>query len=218
MPTGPTIVTREDRPGSYFETLTMSATPHLTGGVPDGTEAISGIQTLERDYTDTAGRVIETDQYFNLSGVTYSTAAHIGTLNTNYYATKYGFDNSGNPQRVQQANGTITDTLYDSLGGPTAVYVGTNDSTTNGQPWSPGNASASSNMIQTEQDLYDGNGVGDGNLTQVTQYADSTTSDNRVTQYAYDGRDRWSPPSRACRRVRTPRPSADHVLRPRQPR
>src|SRR5260370_15268481 len=45
-------------------------------------------------------------------------------------------------------------------------------------------------MIQTEQDLYDGNGVGDGNLPQVTQYADSSSSDNRVTQFAYDGRDR----------------------------
>ena len=62
LPTGPTIVTREDRPGSYVETLTMSATPHLTGGVPDGTEAISGIQTLSADYTDTAGRVVETDR------------------------------------------------------------------------------------------------------------------------------------------------------------
>ena len=45
-------------------------------------------------------------------------------------------------------------------------------------------------MIPVEQDLYDGNGVGDGNLTQVTQYADSSSSDDRVTQYAYDGRDR----------------------------
>ena len=27
----------------------MSATPHLTRGVPDGTEAISNVQTLSRD-------------------------------------------------------------------------------------------------------------------------------------------------------------------------
>ena len=191
LPTGPTIVTREDRPGSYFETLTMSATPHLTGGVPDGSEAISGLQALGRDYTDTAGRTTESDEYFNLSGVTYSTSPHIGTLNTNYYATDYGFDAAGNPERVQDAVGTVTDTLYDGLGRPTAVYVGTNDTTSPaGQPWSPGNASSSSNMIQTEGDIYDGNGVGDGNLTQDTQYADSTTADNRETQYAYDGRDR----------------------------
>src|SRR5262249_34915665 len=42
-PTGPTEVYREDRPGGYTEQLTMSAAPHLTGGAPDGTEAISNL-------------------------------------------------------------------------------------------------------------------------------------------------------------------------------
>ena len=65
-PTGPTEVIREDRPGSYIETLTMSATPHVTGGVPDGTEAVSGVQTLSRTYTNAAGQVVRTDDYFNL--------------------------------------------------------------------------------------------------------------------------------------------------------
>jgi hypothetical protein len=37
-------VSRNDLGRSYSETLTMSATPHLTGGVPDGTEAIGSIQ------------------------------------------------------------------------------------------------------------------------------------------------------------------------------
>src|SRR5207249_2031164 len=32
LPTGPTQVSREDRAGSYTETLTMTATPHLTAG------------------------------------------------------------------------------------------------------------------------------------------------------------------------------------------
>ena len=44
-PTGPTEVVRHD-PSGYDETLTMTATPHLTNGVPDGTEAIGGLQTL----------------------------------------------------------------------------------------------------------------------------------------------------------------------------
>ncbi len=73
-PTGPMQVTREDQPGSYTETLTMSATPPLTNGVPDGTEAYSGIQTLSRTYTDSAGQDVRADAYFNLSGVTWSTA------------------------------------------------------------------------------------------------------------------------------------------------
>ena len=33
LPTGPTELYREDRPGSYVETLTMGATPHTTSGV-----------------------------------------------------------------------------------------------------------------------------------------------------------------------------------------
>jgi RHS repeat-associated protein len=190
MPTGPTIVVRQDMAGSYTETLTMSATPHLTDGVPDGTEPISNIQSLERQYTDAANQVVEVDQYFNLQGVTYSTAAHIGKLNTNYYATIYGFDVNGHQARVQDAVGTITDTLFDALGRATAAYVGTNDSTTDGNPWSPSNAAAASNMVEVSADQYDGNGVGDGNLTQETVFPDSNAADNRVSVDDYDWRDR----------------------------
>ena len=48
---------RDDTAGSYTETLTMSATPHLTSGVPDGTEAIGDVQTLSRTYTNGGGQV-----------------------------------------------------------------------------------------------------------------------------------------------------------------
>jgi hypothetical protein len=71
MPTGPTQATREDRPGSYTETFTVSATPHLTNSVPDGTEAVSGLQTLSRQYTNAAGQMVASDSYFNLTGLTY---------------------------------------------------------------------------------------------------------------------------------------------------
>ncbi len=77
-PTGPTEVIRQDRPGSYTETLTMSATLHLTNGAPDGTAAISNLQTLARSYTNPSGQVVRGDAYFNPSGVTYSTAGKIG--------------------------------------------------------------------------------------------------------------------------------------------
>jgi hypothetical protein len=110
--TGPTQDYREDRPGSYTETLTMSATPHVTGGVPDGTEAISNLQTLSRSYTNSAGQVVSKDDYFNLSGVTYSTAAHIGTLNTNYYETSYAFDSRGRQNSTTTPTGTIYVTNY----------------------------------------------------------------------------------------------------------
>ncbi len=51
----------------------MTATPALTSGVPNGTESISSVQALSRSYTNSGGQVTETDNYFNLSGVTYST-------------------------------------------------------------------------------------------------------------------------------------------------
>ena len=44
--------------GMAKHVLTMTATPHLTGGVPDGTEAISGVQTLSRGLTNAAGQTV----------------------------------------------------------------------------------------------------------------------------------------------------------------
>ncbi|MBL8797111.1 MAG: hypothetical protein JNM56_24635 [Planctomycetia bacterium] len=68
-PTGPTQVYREDRPGSYVETLTMSAAPDVdVDGRPTGTEAISDIQTLSRSYISAGGQVTHVDDYFFIQG------------------------------------------------------------------------------------------------------------------------------------------------------
>jgi RHS repeat-associated protein len=130
--TGPTIDYREDRLGSYLEALTMSATPHTTGGVPDGTEAISNLQTLARVYINNAGESVREDDYFNLSGVTWSTAQYIGTQNTDYYTTLEDYDSRGRAYRTLTPTGTYYKTLFDGLDRPTGNYVGTNDG-------SPGN-------------------------------------------------------------------------------
>lgn len=61
LTTGPTQVYRDDHSAGYTETLTMSATPHLTGGVPDGTEAIGSVQTLSRSYVNDTGQVVAAD-------------------------------------------------------------------------------------------------------------------------------------------------------------
>jgi len=53
--------TREDRVSSYVETLTMAVTPHLTNGVPDGTEVIANMQTLSRSYVNQFGMVFRKD-------------------------------------------------------------------------------------------------------------------------------------------------------------
>jgi YD repeat-containing protein len=176
-PTVPTEVTREDRANGYTEILSMTAAPHLTGGVPDGTEAISGIQSLDRVLTDLSFRTTETDAYISLSGITYSTTPQLGTAGTNYDATTTAYDINSNPQRTENAVGTITDTYYDSLGRATSVAVGTNDST------------GTSNMVQASAYQYDGNGVGDGDLTQETDSPGGSAA-ARVTDSVYDWRDR----------------------------
>src|SRR5262249_39362416 len=105
-PTGPTGVFREDASGTYTEAFTMTATPHLTNGAPDGTEAISGLQTLTRDYTNSAGQITAEDAYFNLGGLTYITVP-MGTLNLNYSQPISGYDSDGRLARTQTPNGPV---------------------------------------------------------------------------------------------------------------
>jgi RHS repeat-associated protein len=176
MPTGPTQVTREDRDHSpsYVETLTMSARPNVdANGQPDGTEPISDVQSLTRTFTSPGGQVIEKDAYFSLDGVDYTTDPYLGQVGVNYYATMYGYDAHGRPNRFVAPTGTITQTDYDGLGRVVDVMVGTSDA----------------NLVMVSQNQYDNGGVGDGNLTQVTQFPGGGAAP-RVTQNFYDWRDR----------------------------
>jgi YD repeat-containing protein len=189
--TGPTQVTREDRthdPG-YTESFTMSATPHITNGQPDGTEAYAFLQALSRTITSKGGQVQETDTYFNLGGVPYSITTYLGTAGTNYSATQYTYDNPrGWPSRVLSPTGTITRTVYDPLSRVLSTWLGTNDTPASGS-WSPTNNTAPSNMVQVTGNVWDGGGIGDSTLTQVTQYPGGSAP-ARVTQNYYDWRDR----------------------------
>ena len=45
-------------------------------------------------------------------------------------------------------------------------------------------------MVDVQDDVYDSGGVGDSDLTQVTNHIDTSSGDDRVTQYLYDFRDR----------------------------
>ncbi len=191
--TGPTEVWREDRAGSYTESLTMSATPARSGTsgsyVPTGTEAISNLESLSRTLTSTGGQVIESNQYFNLSGVTYSTSTyHLGSSGTNYYATTSAYDQRGRLKRTQAPTGTILWTVYDGLGRTVSMWLGTNDTgAVNGDP--TGGGTSGNNMQKVSENVYDNGGVGDGNLTQMTQYPGGSAA-SRVSQMYYDWRDR----------------------------
>ena len=86
-------------------------------------------------------------------------------------------------------NGTITRTVYDGLGRAVSVWVGTDDAgATNDDPAGPGGNA--NNMVKVVDYVYDDGVVGDGNLTREIQYPDSNPDHDRVTDYAYDWRDR----------------------------
>jgi uncharacterized delta-60 repeat protein/RHS repeat-associated protein len=198
-PTGPVSVSREDRAGSYSEDLTFAYTPG-TNATPLGTEAITGstIRSLSRTHTTAGGQVDESDRYASLAGQTYGTGAasfQIGSKNTNYYATSYGYDDLGRQNKIFDALDTITLTIFDAMGRTASTWVGTNDTPgTNGADWLPGNQGTSSNMVKLSENLYDTYDPaitvsGDSNLTRTTGFANGTTSAH-ITDFYYDWRDR----------------------------
>jgi hypothetical protein len=163
----------------------MTAAPAVDqNGVPTGTEPIGALQMLSRSYTNSAGQEVRQDEYFNLAGVTYSTAPYIGTQGTNYYTTLYAYDNRGRQDRTQGPTGTINRTVFDGQGRVISTWVGTNDTPASGT-WSPSNNTAPANMVQVSADAYDA----DSNLTQETDYPGGGAAP-RVTQNFYDWRDR----------------------------
>jgi RHS repeat-associated protein len=187
LPTGPTTVSRQDLANGYTETLTMSATPTVSGGVPTGTEAISNVQSLSRSYTNDAGQVVYSDNYFNLGGQAYSMAANIGTEGVNFYRTRFQYDDKGNLTRTVSPQGTISRTVYDGQNRPVSKWVGTNDTPTSGY-WSPTNLTGT-NMVKVADYEYDNGGVGDGNLTKMTAHPGGSAAD-RVTKSWFDWRNR----------------------------
>jgi RHS repeat-associated protein len=190
LPTGPIEDWRRDLSGNYTESLTFAATPAVDGaGRPTGTEAITNIQSLSRTIMNAAGQRVAEDQYTDLTGVTYSTSATLGAEGVNYLRTRYAYSNQGKVDRIQNPAGTITLYRHDGLARTVATYVGTDDSTTDGYKWNPSNASATSNMVLISTNEYDDGGVGNGNLTSVTQYPGGG-ADPRTTDSFYDWRDR----------------------------
>ena len=187
--TGPVQVIRDDLPNNYSESLTYAYTPASGVTVPTGTDTIANLQTLSRTLMNGAGQVVETDAYFDLSGITYSTtSSQLGSVNVNYYATTYGYDVDGNQNRQVAPTGTITRTVYDGQGRALSSWIGTNDTPSSGT-WSPTNNTGTSNMVRVGATTYDNGGVGDSNVTQQTQYPGGTAA-ARATQYLYDWRDR----------------------------
>jgi RHS repeat-associated protein len=115
-------------------------------------------------------------------------ASGTGVSGVNYDETDFGYDEMERQNRVVTLGGTITRTVYDARNNAVQVWIGTDDTgATNSDP--TGGGAPGNNMVQVTGSQYDnGLGGGDNNLTQMTQYVDSSTT--RVTSYLYDWRDR----------------------------
>ena len=202
--TGPIIVQREDRPGSYSETLTFNwsgptGLPVDASGVPTGAESLTSayatVQSLSRTHTNASNQVDHADSYFNLGGIAYSTVPELGVEGTNFNRTRYAYDDRGRQSSTVDANGTIYSTVYDGLGRAASVWVGTDDSGSHhddplGDDNNDGVAdNPNNNMSRAAEYEYDLGGTGDGNLTKMVQYPGGLAAP-RVSLMYYDWRDR----------------------------
>jgi len=116
-------------------------------------------------------------------------ASGSGSPGVNYDETTFGYDALKRRNRVVTPGGTITFTVFDVRGLPIAVYIGTNDAGATDTDPTGGGVDPANNMVLVTGNEYDQNlAGGDGNLTQVRQWVDSTSS--RVTQFLYDWRNR----------------------------
>ena len=108
--TGPIQVEREYRPTGtgqtlYVESMTVAVSPSLNGSsLPSGLETFSAsdIRSLSRSLTNNAGQVVERDEFFSMSGLTYSqSSAYMSATASdhsnsgNYHATLTDFDTRG---------------------------------------------------------------------------------------------------------------------------
>src|SRR5207244_1376967 len=112
-----------------------------------------------------------------------SAKAYTDITNTLSDDSAFEYDNMGRQTKSTSPGGTITRKTYDARGHVLTVSVGTQE-----ESESPPH---DSNMLTVEEYEYDsGSAGGDGNLTKITRWVDSNSSNKRVTTFGYDWRNR----------------------------
>jgi len=128
---------------------------------------------------DTWGRVQSTRAYFDIP------SSGEGTPNVHYLLSQVQRDNMSRENRLVDATGTIQRLVYEAQGLVAQAWTGTNDTgATATDPAGGGNPA--NNMRQTEERYYAGGGL----LTHLRLKVDATASNDRVTDFTYDNRDR----------------------------
>jgi RHS repeat-associated protein len=177
----PVALTFLDKGGKLTDTITSKRTTGSGALAPGNTFAQTDYQSwTSRQYNDN-NQQESTRVYFNIP------PSGAGSSGTNYAETDYGYDALERRNRVQTPGGTITRTVWTTPQRVASEWMGTNDTgATDSDP--TGGGAPGNNMVIVTANIYDNGGIGDGNVTQVTQYASSSST--RVTSYAYDFRDR----------------------------
>ena len=132
---------------------------------------------------DDQGRVTATRVYHDIPS---SGNGQEGADN-NYNESNMAYDWAGRQYKTTSPGGTITWTTYDGLSRETGVYIGDDD--TGGTASDPTNGDANHMRLVTSYE-YDGGGAGDGNQTKITQHVDGNSSNDRVTTFTFDWRNR----------------------------
>jgi RHS repeat-associated protein len=179
-------------------------TPNVLNLIGNGTSSAPQftIESLSRNLyhsmEQSKAQLVESDAYANIDDSDYlatpqnspysGSLVAPGTSTGNYDATLYAYDSDGQQYQTIDPNGTITDSVFDGEDRLVETWVGTNDSSSGGA-FNGTNDATGNNMTEVSSDVYDNGGVGDGNLTQSTEYPGGGQAP-RVTENYYDWRDR----------------------------
>ncbi|HEV2968550.1 MAG TPA: RHS repeat domain-containing protein, partial [Pirellulales bacterium] len=210
----PVVISRMDDDGRTIDSIQAVRLPSQPAGVNEA--AVCGDTSLSNPaspapspFVESPGRLSAADSFPQSTWVRWSSSQYsnqsqlvstrmyfcvppcgLGCLGTNYNETAYGYDSMNRQNRLVAPGGTITRSVFDLRGLLLSSWVGTDDAcATDNDP--TGGGAMGNNMVIVTGNVYDnGNPGGDGNLTQQTDYVDATGSNDHITTFVYDFRDR----------------------------
>ncbi len=181
----PVQIERRSADGTTVDriTATRGSTVESSGALAD-TDTLSEDVAWTRQIYDIFGRMTASRVYHAIP------TSGDGTAGTNYTETSYGYDAMGRQNRVATPDGTINRTVYNVRSLVVSTWVGTNDKgATDSDP--TGGGATGNNMVQLTAVQYDNNSGGKNGLrTKLTQLVNATSTDDRVSEFAYDWRNR----------------------------
>ncbi len=184
-PPAPVSVARIDGDGRTVAQILSERDPSRVSAVLSAVENYTDQSRWARctvNQYDDQSQLTATQVYFNIPN------SGTGTQGTNYDQADYIYDAMDRQSGVRSPAGTISRSVYNVRGLTTENWIGTND---NGFASPNFDSSGTNNLVKvTSMEYDDGNDKGDGNLTQLTQHVDGNSSNDRVTVYEYDFRDR----------------------------